>query len=174
MLDPLQFYCQVLCNGMKTRFRMVMIAHPGPGIGFHKRFMWQIIIPPTTSTFSPLWGFGIVIALAARVTTLVLTLPVLVHQLLGLGTTRTRCNSRGQLRVQCLGLFATLTHYLLWYLLYCAIVFTIIHCGQCMRMHNSLLPQLLGHAGAGRRRRKGGDWDFMWALYMLFNTKMKT
>ncbi len=24
-----------------------MIAHPGPGIGFHKRFMWQIIIPPT-------------------------------------------------------------------------------------------------------------------------------
>src|SRR6266436_9741839 len=47
MLDPLQFYCQVLCNGMKTRFRMVMIAHPGPGIGFHKRFMWRIIIPPT-------------------------------------------------------------------------------------------------------------------------------
>ncbi len=32
---------------MKTRFRMVMIAHPGPGIGFHKRFMWRIIIPPT-------------------------------------------------------------------------------------------------------------------------------
>src|SRR5258707_9038323 len=49
MLDPLQFYCQVLCNGMKMRFRMVMIAHPGPGIGFHKRFMWQIIIPPTTA-----------------------------------------------------------------------------------------------------------------------------
>ena len=49
MLDPLQFYCQVLCNGMKTRFRMVMIAHPGPGIRFHKRFMWQIIIPPTTT-----------------------------------------------------------------------------------------------------------------------------
>ena len=24
-----------------------MIAHPGPGIGFHKRFMWQIIILPT-------------------------------------------------------------------------------------------------------------------------------
>src|SRR5258705_11101488 len=47
MLDPLQFYCRILCNGMKTRFRMVMIAHPGPGIGFHKRFMWQIIIPPT-------------------------------------------------------------------------------------------------------------------------------
>src|SRR5260221_11116637 len=47
MLDPLQFYCRVLCNGMKTRFRMVMIAHPGPGIGFHKRFMWRIIIPPT-------------------------------------------------------------------------------------------------------------------------------
>src|SRR5258707_513273 len=47
MLDPLQFYCRVLCNGMKMRFRMVMIAHPGPGIGFHKRFMWQIIIPPT-------------------------------------------------------------------------------------------------------------------------------
>src|SRR5260221_13254218 len=50
MLDPLQFYCQVLCNGMKTRFRMVMIAHPGPGIGFHKQFMWRIIIPPTTCT----------------------------------------------------------------------------------------------------------------------------
>src|SRR5258708_5624104 len=50
MLDPLQFYCRVLCNGMKTRFRMVMIAHPGPGIGFHKRFMWQIIIPPTPQT----------------------------------------------------------------------------------------------------------------------------
>src|SRR5260221_392059 len=48
MLDPLQFYCRVLCNGMKTRFRMVMIAHPGPGIGFHKQFMWQIIILPTT------------------------------------------------------------------------------------------------------------------------------
>src|SRR5258708_31594241 len=47
MLDPLQFYCRFLCNGMKTRFRMVMIAHPGPGIGFHKRFMWGIIIPPT-------------------------------------------------------------------------------------------------------------------------------
>src|SRR5258705_10920249 len=47
MLDPLQFYCRVLCNGMKTRFRMVMIVHPGPGIGFHKRFMWPIIIPPT-------------------------------------------------------------------------------------------------------------------------------
>src|SRR5258707_3842671 len=50
MLDPFQFYCRVLCNGMKTRFRMVMIAHPGPGIGFHKRFMWQIIIPPTLSS----------------------------------------------------------------------------------------------------------------------------
>src|SRR5258707_6093950 len=50
MLDPLQFYCRVLCNGMKTRFRMVMIAHPGPGIGFHKRFMWRIIIPPTACT----------------------------------------------------------------------------------------------------------------------------
>ncbi len=47
MLDLLQYYFWVLCNGMKTRFRMVMIAHPGPGIGFHKRFMWQIIIPPT-------------------------------------------------------------------------------------------------------------------------------
>src|SRR5258708_33388069 len=126
------------------------------------------------STFSPLWGFGIIIALTARVTTLVLTLPVLVHQLLGLGTARTQCDSRGRLRVQCLGLFATLMHYLLWYLLYCAIMFTIIHCGQCTRIHDSLLPQLLGHAGAGRRRRKGGDWDFTWALYMLFNTKTKT
>ena len=48
MLDLLQYYFRVLCNGMKMRFRMVMIAHPGPGIGFHKRFMWQIIIPPTT------------------------------------------------------------------------------------------------------------------------------
>src|SRR6266478_5325976 len=47
MLDPLQYYLWVLCNGMKTRFRMVMIAHPGPGIGFHKRFMWRIIILPT-------------------------------------------------------------------------------------------------------------------------------
>src|SRR5258708_447608 len=47
MLDPLQYYFWVLCNEMKTRFRMVMIAHPGPGIGFHKRFMWQIIILPT-------------------------------------------------------------------------------------------------------------------------------
>src|SRR6266446_8592441 len=46
-LDLLQYYFWVLCNGMKTRFRMVMIAHPGPGIGFHKQFMWQIIIPPT-------------------------------------------------------------------------------------------------------------------------------
>ncbi len=27
-----------------------MIAHPGPGIGFHKRFMWRIIIPPTACT----------------------------------------------------------------------------------------------------------------------------
>src|SRR5258708_545744 len=49
MLDPLQFYCRVLCNGMKMRFRMVMIAHPVPGIGFHKRFMSRIILPPTTS-----------------------------------------------------------------------------------------------------------------------------
>src|SRR6266436_548719 len=136
----------------------------------------KLIHPFSTemSTFSPLWGFGIIIALAARVTTLVLTLPVLVCQLLGLGTARTRCDSRGQLRVQCLGLFATLMHYLLQYLLYCAIMFTIIHCGQCMRMHDSLLPQLLGHVGAGRQRRKGWDWDFMWALYMLFNTKTKT
>src|SRR5260221_10569491 len=47
MLDPLQYYFRVLCNGMKMRFRMVMIAHPGPGIGFHKQFMWQIIILPT-------------------------------------------------------------------------------------------------------------------------------
>src|SRR5258708_5118932 len=47
MLDHLHFYCRVLCNGMKMRFRMVMIAHPGPGIGFHKQFMWRIIIPPT-------------------------------------------------------------------------------------------------------------------------------
>src|SRR5258707_15292328 len=44
MLDPLQYSFQVLCNGMKTRFRMIMIAHPGRGIGFHKRFMWWIII----------------------------------------------------------------------------------------------------------------------------------
>src|SRR5260370_26579628 len=50
MLDPLQYYFQVLCNGMKMRFRMVMIAHPGPGIRFHKRFMWRIIIPPTLAT----------------------------------------------------------------------------------------------------------------------------
>src|SRR5260221_6210329 len=48
MLDILQYYFRVLCNGMKMRFRMVMIAHPGPGIGFYKRFMWQIIILPTT------------------------------------------------------------------------------------------------------------------------------
>src|SRR6266446_2212004 len=54
MLDPLQFYCRVLCDGMKTRFRMVMIAHPGPGIGFHKRFMWQIVIPPTPAAMSKL------------------------------------------------------------------------------------------------------------------------
>src|SRR5260221_6167845 len=47
MLDLLQYYFRVLCNGMKPRLRMVMIAHPGPGIGFHKRFMWRIIIPPT-------------------------------------------------------------------------------------------------------------------------------
>src|SRR5258708_9209458 len=47
MLDPLQYYFQVLCNGMKTRFRMVMIAHPGPGIGFNQLFMWRIIILPT-------------------------------------------------------------------------------------------------------------------------------
>src|SRR5258708_24939761 len=46
MLD-MQYYFWVLCNGMKTRFRMVMIAHPGPGIGFHKRFRWRIIILPT-------------------------------------------------------------------------------------------------------------------------------
>src|SRR5258707_15690910 len=32
---------------MKTRFRMIIIAHSGFGIGFHKRFMWRIIIPPT-------------------------------------------------------------------------------------------------------------------------------
>src|SRR5258707_13460220 len=51
MLDPLQFYCRVLCNGMKMRFRMVMIAHPGPGIGFHKRFMWWIIILPAPYKF---------------------------------------------------------------------------------------------------------------------------
>ncbi len=36
------------------RFRMVMIAHPGPGIGFHKRFMWWIIIPPTAGKAA--WG----------------------------------------------------------------------------------------------------------------------
>src|SRR5258707_2119629 len=54
MLDPLQYYFRVLCNGMKTRFRMIMIAHPGCGIGFHKQFMWRIIIPPTlASTHCP-------------------------------------------------------------------------------------------------------------------------
>src|SRR5258706_14651374 len=54
MLDLLQYYFWVLCNGMKTRFRMVMIAHPGPGIGFHKRFMWQIIIIlPTMGNWLP-------------------------------------------------------------------------------------------------------------------------
>ncbi len=31
-----------------------MIAHPGPGIGFHKRFMWQIIIIlPTMGNWLP-------------------------------------------------------------------------------------------------------------------------
>jgi len=47
MLDPLQYYFRVLHNGIKTRFRTVMIAHPGPGTGLHKWFMWQIIILPT-------------------------------------------------------------------------------------------------------------------------------
>src|SRR5258708_35753206 len=47
MLDPLQYSFRVLCNGMKTRFRMIMIANPGHGIRFHKQFMWWIIIPPT-------------------------------------------------------------------------------------------------------------------------------
>src|SRR5258708_32254962 len=47
MLDPLQYSFRVLCNGIKTRFRIIMIAHPGHGIRFHKRFMWRIIIPPT-------------------------------------------------------------------------------------------------------------------------------
>src|SRR5258707_5136971 len=32
MLDPLQYYFWVLHNGIKMRFRMVMIAHPGPGL----------------------------------------------------------------------------------------------------------------------------------------------
>src|SRR6266481_4015900 len=58
MLDLLQYYFQVLCNGMKTRFRMVVIAHPGPGIGFHKRFMWQIIILPTTDGCVQMWKCG--------------------------------------------------------------------------------------------------------------------
>src|SRR5260221_14602802 len=53
MLDLLQYYFRVLCNGMKMRFRMVMIAHPGPGIRFHKQFMWQIIIPPTPAPQVP-------------------------------------------------------------------------------------------------------------------------
>src|SRR5260221_4755238 len=53
MLDHFQYYYQVLCNGMKMRFRMFMIAHPGPGIRFHKRLMWRIIIPPTPVTGGP-------------------------------------------------------------------------------------------------------------------------
>src|SRR5258708_24980441 len=53
MLDFLQYYFWVLCNGMKRRFRMVMIAHPGPGIRFQKHFMWQIIIPPTPAPQVP-------------------------------------------------------------------------------------------------------------------------
>jgi len=34
---------------------MAMIAHPGPGTGLHKRFMWRIIIIilPTTSSMLP-------------------------------------------------------------------------------------------------------------------------
>src|SRR6266436_4320448 len=62
MLDSLQYYFQVLCNGMKTRFRMIMIAHPGRGIRFHKRFMQWIIIPPTLLTLCMRmgWGSGVV------------------------------------------------------------------------------------------------------------------
>src|SRR5258708_21866252 len=66
MLDPLQFYCRVLCNGMKMRFRMVMIAHPGPGIGFHKRFMWRIIIPPTAHNRQHLFVMDLVVPLCVR------------------------------------------------------------------------------------------------------------
>src|SRR5258708_39949421 len=58
MLDSLQYYFRVLCNGMKMRFRMIMIAHPGRGIGFHKRFMWRIIIPPTTDLCIYFWNLN--------------------------------------------------------------------------------------------------------------------
>src|SRR5258705_10563997 len=53
-----------------------------------------------TSTFSPLWGFGIIIALAARFTTLGLTLPFLLCHLLGLGTSETVSVGRRRLSDQ--------------------------------------------------------------------------
>ena len=42
-----------------------MIAHPGRGIGFHKRFMWRIIIPPTTDLCIYFWNLNGNIAIIA-------------------------------------------------------------------------------------------------------------
>jgi len=36
-----------LLNGIKARFKMILITHFGPGTGLQRRIMQQIIIPPT-------------------------------------------------------------------------------------------------------------------------------
>src|SRR5258708_1608603 len=46
---PPQYYFQVLHNGIKAIFEMIMRMHSGPGTGLHRQIMWWIIIPPTPS-----------------------------------------------------------------------------------------------------------------------------
>ena len=44
---PPQYHFWVLHNGIKARFKMILITHFGPGTGLQRQIMWQIIIPPT-------------------------------------------------------------------------------------------------------------------------------
>ncbi|SRR5258708_7178431 len=44
---PPQYYFWVLHNGIKARFKTIMITHSGPGTGLQRQIMWWIIIPPT-------------------------------------------------------------------------------------------------------------------------------
>src|SRR5258707_15562524 len=44
---PPQYHFWVLHNGIKARFKMILIMHFGPGTGLQRQIMQQIIILPT-------------------------------------------------------------------------------------------------------------------------------
>ena len=48
-----QYYFQVLHNGIKARFKVIMRVHSDPGTGLHRQVMQQIIILPTMYIVPP-------------------------------------------------------------------------------------------------------------------------